>query len=253
MSGAGLDPTLYFASFLAATFAAALVAGLAGFAFGLVAAAVWLHVLTPLQTTTLIVAFGLIVQGYSVWKLRRALKIERLWPFVLGGLIGLPIGVEMLRWAPPANMRYAVGALLIAFSLYSLARPQFHRITVGGRAADGGVGVLSGILGGMTGFGGILPTIWSGLRGWPKDEQRAVFQPTGVAIFIGTALMLGGTGSIAPDTVRLFLIGLPVLLAGSWLGLRLYGKLDEAGFRRVVLVLLLLSGVALFAPAIIHS
>ena len=69
----GLTPSAK-ALFVAATFAAALVAGVAGFAFGLVAAAVWLHVLTPLQTTTLIVAFGLIVQGYSVWKLRRALK-----------------------------------------------------------------------------------------------------------------------------------------------------------------------------------
>ena len=91
------------------------------------------------------------------------------------------------------------------------------------------------------------------MRGWGKDEQRAVFQPTGVAIFLGTAIMLGGTGSIAADTVRLFLIGLPVLLAGSWLGLRLYGKLDEAGFRRVVLVLLLLSGAALIVPAFIRS
>jgi len=240
------------ALFLAATFAAAMVAGMAGFAFGLVAAAVWLHVLSPLQTTTLIVTFGLIVQGYSVWKLRHALKPKRLWPFLLGGLLGLPLGIELLRWLPAADVRIAVGLFLVLFSLWSLARPALRPISAGGRWADGGVGVLSGVLGGLTGFGGILPTIWSGLRGWPKDEQRAVFQPTGVAIFIGTALMLGGTGSIAPDTVRLFLIGLPVLLAGSWLGLRLYGKLDEAGFRRVVLVLLLLSGVALFAPAIIQ-
>jgi hypothetical protein len=55
------------------TFAAALVTGLAGFAFGLVAAAVWLHVLSPLQTATLIIAFGLVVQVVSVWKLRDAL------------------------------------------------------------------------------------------------------------------------------------------------------------------------------------
>ena len=88
------------------------------------------------------------------------------------------------------------------------------------------------------------------MRGWPRDEQRAVFQPTGVAIFLGTALCLGGTGSIAADTVRLFLIGLPALLAGSWLGLRLYGRLDEAGFRRLVLILLLASGLALVAPAL---
>jgi uncharacterized protein len=37
--------------FSAVTLAASLIAGLAGFAFGLVAAAIWLHVLTPLQTT----------------------------------------------------------------------------------------------------------------------------------------------------------------------------------------------------------
>jgi uncharacterized membrane protein YfcA len=239
------------ALFVAATFAAALVAGMAGFAFGLVAAAVWLHVLTPLQTTTLIVAFGLIVQGYAVWKLRHALNFKRLLPFLIGGVIGLPVGVELLRWTPAGYLRIAVGVLLVLFSVYSLARPQLRRITTGGRLADGGVGVLSGILGGTTGFGGILPTIWSGIRGWPKDEQRAVFQPTGVAIFLGTALCLGGIGSVTSDTVRLFLIGLPALLAGSWLGLRLYGRLDEAGFRKVVLLLLLASGAALVAPAIL--
>jgi len=48
-------PLLELAVYLTATFAAALVAGVAGFAFGLIAAAAWLHILTPLQTTTLII------------------------------------------------------------------------------------------------------------------------------------------------------------------------------------------------------
>ena len=64
---------LNFALFLIATFAGAFVAGLSGFAFGLIAASVWLYILTPVQTATLITAFGLIVQGYAVWKLRHAL------------------------------------------------------------------------------------------------------------------------------------------------------------------------------------
>ena len=68
---------LSIAIFLAANFAGALVTGLAGFAFGLVAA-VWLHVLSPLQTATLIIAFGLVVQGVSVWKLCDALHWSRL-------------------------------------------------------------------------------------------------------------------------------------------------------------------------------
>ena len=188
--------------------------------------------------------------GALRWKLRHALKLPRLLPFLLGGLIGLPVGVALLRWAPAADLHIAVGVLLIVFSLYSLARPQFAKVTAGGRLADGRVGVLSGIVGGTTGFAGIVTTIWCTVRGWPKDEQRAIYQPTGVAVFLATGLLLGGSGLIDRDTVRLFLIGLPALLVGTWVGLKLYGHLDEAGFRKVVLVLLLLSGVALVVPAI---
>jgi uncharacterized protein len=245
MSSIDLNPTLYFASFLAATFAAALVAGLAGFAFGLVAAAVWLHILTPLQTATLIVVFGLIVQGYSVWKLRAALNWSRLWPFLLGAAIGVPIGVALLEWTNPAYLRKAIGAVLALYSIYGLARPTMKPIAKVEAAADATAGFLNGVLGAMTGFAGILVTIWCGLRGWSKDEQRAIFQPVGVAIFAMSAVWLGGSGSISPDTVRLFLIGLPVLLAGTWVGLKLYGQLNEAGFRKIVLLLLFVSGVAL--------
>src|ERR1700760_871934 len=71
--------------FLFATVAGAFVAGLSGFAFGLVAASLWLYILTPVQTATLIIAFGLLIQGYSVWKLRKALDWRKLWPFLAGG------------------------------------------------------------------------------------------------------------------------------------------------------------------------
>ena len=232
--------------FLGATFAAALVAGLAGFAIGLIAAAIWLHILTPLQTATLIVGYGLIVQGYAVWKLRHALSWDRLWPFVLGAAPGVALGVLALGWANPSYVRIAVGVVLVLYAVYSLARPDLKPVHVGA-LADTGVGFLNGILGGLTGLSGIIVVIWSGVRGWPKDAQRTVFQPVGVATFAMTAIGLGATGTIAADTLTLFLFGLPVLLAGTWLGLKLYGRLDEAGFRRVVLWLLLISGILLIA------
>ena len=233
------------ALFILATFAASLVAGLAGFAFGLVAAAVWLHILPAAQTTALIVGFGLVVQGYAVWKLRRAIKASRLVPFILGGAVGVPLGVEALQWMSPDAMRAAVGVVLIAYSIYALTRPTLPNVSAGGRTADGGIGLLSGILGGATGLAGILAVVWCGLRGWPKDEQRAVFQPVGVAIFAMTAIWLGGSGTADRDTGFLFLAGLPAVLAGSWVGLKLYGRLDQATFAKVVLVLLLISGVFL--------
>jgi hypothetical protein len=241
MDGSSPEITL----FLVATFAGALVAGLSGFAFGLVAASIWLYILTPLQTATLIVAFGLIVQGYAVWKLRSSLDWKKLAPFVFGAALGVPVGVGILTWADPANVRIGVGVFLVLYSLYALFRPAIAPVKAGGAAADAGIGFLNGVLGGLTGLAGILVTIWCGLRGWPKEVQRTVFQPVAVAIFLMSALWIGAKGAITADTIKLFLIGLPALLAGTWLGLRLFGRLDEAMFRRVVLVLLLASGVVL--------
>jgi uncharacterized membrane protein YfcA len=231
--------------FLLATFAGAVVAGLSGFAFGLVVASLWLYILNPLQSATLIVAFGLIIQGYSVWKLRRALDWQKLWPFLAGAALGVPAGVMLLRWSDPRSVRMAVGVLLVAYSAYAFARPTLDPIRSGGKAADAAIGFSNGLLAGVTGLAGILVTVWSGLRGWPKDVQRAVFQPVAVAIFLMSALWLGATGTVTGDTVRLFLIGLPAVILGTWLGFKLFGRIDEGTFRRIVLALLFVSGVFL--------
>lgn len=246
MDGVG---TLTLLVFLAGAFVGAFVAGLAGFALGLVAAAIWLHVLPPAETVTLVVAYALLVQGYAVWRLRRSVVVARVVPFVIGSAVGIPGGIFVLRWLSPAHLRVGVGALLVAFSLYSLARPRLPHFTSAGPGADGAVGVLNGALAGATGLGGILPTIWSSMRGWSRDEQRAVFQPTAVATFIMTLAWLGGLGVATHRAASLFVAGLPALAMGTWLGWKLYGRLDEASFRKVVLVLLLASGLVLALTA----
>jgi uncharacterized protein len=150
---------------------------------------VWLHFLSPARATELIVGYGLIVQGISVWKLRRSIKLARLLPFLLGAVIGVPIGVELLHWTSPVTLRISIGIMVIPFSLYNLLRLQLAPVTTG-NAADGMVGILNGVIGGATGLAGIVVTIWCTLRGWPRDEQRTVFQPTGVG---------PDSGSVEPD------------------------------------------------------
>src|SRR5215469_3855649 len=66
------------------------------------------------------------------------------------------------------------------------------------------------------------------------------------------AMWLGVNGPISSDTIWFFVVGLPVLFVETW-GLKLYVHLDEVGFRKIVLILLLLSGIALFVPAIAPS
>ena len=63
-----------FGLFLLATFIGGVTTGLAGFAMGLVVSGIWLHIIAPIQTATLIAGYGLLTQSYGIWKLRHALR-----------------------------------------------------------------------------------------------------------------------------------------------------------------------------------
>lgn len=235
------------AVFLASVFFGGIVSGLAGFAMGLVVSGIWLHILTPAQTAALIVCYGLMVQSYSIWKLRHALSWRTVAPFIAGGVIGVPLGAALLTSTNPDYLRTGVGVLLVAYSGFFLLRPTVHTIRTDMKA-DFGVGIVNGILGGMTGLAGPIITIWCQLRGWRKDEQRAIFQPVILASFILTAASLTVNGTITIDLLKIYAMGLPFLAAGVWFGLKLYGRLDEMAFRKVILYLLLLSGLVLILP-----
>jgi uncharacterized membrane protein YfcA len=232
--------------FLFAAFLGGFASGVAGFAMGFVVSGIWLHLITPLQTTALIAGYGLWTQGYGVWKLRHSLSLRNVAPFILGGALGVPIGTWLLGYVDAAYLRLGVGLLLIAFSLYGLSQPKLAAVQAG-IPADSSVGFLNGMLCGMTGLPGFIITVWCQMRGWTKDVQRSVFQPVMLAAIVMTVVSLGLSGTVTADLARLYLLGLPALLLGLWLGFRMYGKLNEAAFRKVMLLLLLFSGLALTA------
>jgi uncharacterized membrane protein YfcA len=233
--------------FLLAAFIGGFASGLAGFAMGFVVSGIWLHILTPIQTTTLIAGYGLLTQGYGVWKLRRALSWQSIAPFILGGLVGVPIGTMLLTYLDPAYLRSGVGLLLVIYGIYGLAQPKLMPVP-GSVAADAGIGFANGMLAGLTGLPGFIITVWCQLRGWTKDAQRAVFQPVMLAAIVANVVSLGIAGAITADTLQLYLLGLPVMAAGLWVGFKLYGRLDDAAFRKVILVLLLIAGLGLIPP-----
>jgi uncharacterized membrane protein YfcA len=230
--------------FLLAAFLGGFASGLAGFAMGFVVAGIWLHIITPIQTATLIIGYGLWTQGYGVWKLRHALDWKALAPFIIGGTIGVPLGTLLLTYIDPAYMRSGVGALLVLYGLYGLAQPALKPVSAG-VAADSSAGFLNGVVCGLTGFPAVVITIWCQLRGWSKDVQRAVFQPVMLAAIVATAIALSFTGVVTAEIVKLYVLGLPALLAGLWIGFKLYGKLDDVAFRKLILVLLVCAGLSL--------
>ncbi len=240
------------AFFLAAAFFGGLTSGLSGFAMGLVVSGVWLHIIAPEQNALLIVLCGLVTQGSGIWRVRHSINWRAVLPFILGGAIGVPAGTALLTTIDQNTVRLTIGVLLVIYSLYSLMRPAIGPVQ-SGIAAELGVGVANGLIGGLTGLGGIAMTIWCQLRGGPKDAQRAIFQPVMFATFFMTAVSLGVAGAYTVETMKLYAWALPALIVGVGCGIWLYGKLDDAAFRRVILILLLASGLSLIVPAALRS
>ena len=226
-------------------FVAAFVSGLAGFAFALIALGLLFLLVPPLVAVPLVLAGSLVAQVISLYVLREGVQWPRLWPFVGGGLLGIPLGAEALRGLDPAGFRLGLGAFLIGYSLFMLARRGALVVAGAGRLVDGAVGLVGGVMGGLAGLSGALPTVWCGMRSWTRGEQRGVYQPYILIMQIAALGWIGATLAIPDGTTLLFLLCLPGTVLGTLLGIRLYRRIDDALFRRVVLGLLLVCGLVL--------
>jgi len=234
--------------FVLATFLGGFVSGFSGFAMGLVVSGIWLHIITPIQTAALIAGYGLLTQGYGIAKLRHELSWQNIWPLTLGTAVGIPAGVMLLTHIDPVYLRFGCGVLLALYAIWSLARPPLGPFGIGA-PADMAIGIANGLLGGLTGLGGVISTISCQLRGWSKDKQRAVFQPVLFAAFVIISISQLVAGSYTAETIKLYGIGLPFMVAGIWIGFKLYGTINDEAFRKAVLILVLLAGVSLLASS----
>ena len=129
---------------------------------------------------------------------------------------GVAVGVLVLGIGPiPPTMRAGIGAVLVLYAIHGLTRPALPAGSAPAPLADSGVGFLNGMLGGMTGLAGIIVVIWSGLRGWPKDVQRAsVSADRELRPFAMKRDRAWRYRHDRPSTpLKLFVLGLPVLLA----------------------------------------
>lgn len=225
-------------------FLGGIATGAAGFAYGVVATAIWLHVLAPVHVAMLVVSVGLIIQAGLTWKMRRSLDVRRLAPFLIAGLAGVPIGVWLVIKTDPSAIKIALAAFMVVYGVYALAAPRLPYLIGGGIPADATVGFLGGILGGLSGLSGILPAIWTQIRGWPKDVARGIFQPFIVAMHLATIVLIGVVAMDHTGAV-LFVAVFPAVLVGAWVGWMIYGKLDERSFQKMFAGLLVVSGLLL--------
>lgn len=245
-----LPPTGDIALVVAGALAAGFVNGLSGTGYALVALGFWLHAMSPVTAAPLVAFCAVSGHIQSLPRIWSGVIWSRLWPFLVGGLIGVPIGTALLGFVQVRPLKVGVGLLLILYCSWMsfVRRPPV--ILGGGRLADGAAGVGGGILGGMASLSGPIPVIWVQLRGWNMLAQRGVNQPYNMSV-LALSLVSAAVAGFLDRTFFLWAaISLPVTLLSAHVGLKLYGSINDAQFRRIVVILLGLSGLTLIASSL---
>jgi uncharacterized membrane protein YfcA len=237
--------TFAFVLLILGALAGGFVSGLAGFGTALMTLGIWLYVLPPAVVVPLVLICSIVAQTSTLPSFWASINFKLVWPFLVGGLAGVPLGIVLIAHADPGVFKLSIGVLLLVFptALY------FNRAAVawrfGGRLADGAIGFAGGILGGLAGLSGPLPILWASVRGWGKDERRGVFQTYNWTVLAAALCLQAGTGFVTHEVMWLALLVSPATLLGAWLGSRIYHGLSDRNFSDVVLGLLFLSGVGL--------
>ncbi|HET9978742.1 MAG TPA: sulfite exporter TauE/SafE family protein [Burkholderiaceae bacterium] len=241
------------AALLAGAVVAGFVQGLSGFAFSMVSMALWVWVLDPKLAAVMAVFGALVGQLIGLFTVPRRLAWRELAPFVLGGLAGIPLGVGLLPRLDAEVFKFGVGALLVVACPAMLFASRLPRAGIRSptlaRGADALAGVGGGVMGGLGGFTGVVPTLWCTLRGMDKAAQRSVVQNFNLATLAVTMLAYAASGAVTRPMWPLLPLVAAAVLVPSLIGARFYHRLSEQSFRRVVLGLLTAAGAVMLVAA----
>jgi len=228
---------------------AGLVQGISGFAFAMVAMSLWVWTIDPILAAPMAVFGGWFGQVISALRIRRGLQLHLLWPYLLGAAIGIPIGQRLLPYLNPNEFKLVLGSLLVVCCSAMLATARLPHVTHGGKVADAGVGLLGGVMAPLSGFSGLAPALWASLRGYNKDEHRAVLQNYNLIVLSATVASNVYYGRLNRGHVpQMAVVAGALVLPAIW-GSKIYVGMSAAAFRKAVLWLLVLAGITMLIAA----
>ncbi len=220
---------------------AAFTQSLTGFGLALVSMPLLSMVLGLPQATALVAVVSVVVEMVILWQHRAHLRWQPVRRLILASVVGVPLGVMLLRRLPEAWMLRGLGVLLAGYGLYALSGkplPALHAPRWGWL-----VGVLAGALGGAYNTSGPPVILYGHARGWPpaefKANLQAFFLVSSSAVFAAHLL----AGDIGAATWQQAAAAVPALALGLWGGSRAAAFLPPERFRKMVLAALALLGL----------
>ncbi len=227
-------------------FVCALIQVASGFGFALLAMPLVTLVLGMEQAAPLVAAAGLLINTLNVLRLHRHINRPALLRLATAAVLGIVPGFWLHDQVPAETVRVALGVVLVVYAGYTLFQPK--RLPTCPEGWVWPAGLLGGALAAAYNIPGPPVIVYGDLRRWPRNEYRSTLQ----TFFLATgAMVVAGhvtLGHFDPETVRLLLLAAPALVLGNLAGVGLDRFLAGDGFRLLVKILILATGVALLLP-----
>ena len=221
---------------------AALVQGITGFGFALIAVPLLSLFIPEIKSITpIIVGYSLVTNILIFCKSKNHVKLKEIMPLIIFGIIGTPIGTYILLFVNAKILKLTIG-LIICVTATAMLKNYKIRIK-NEKLSYGLVGILSGLLNGSIGLSGPPVVLFMTNQGIKKETFRANLSIYGIVtnIFALTTFILGG---IINNTVVIYAINFfPALLIGSIIGIKFSTIISEKVFKKTTIYLITILGL----------
>ncbi len=228
---------------LAVSVAASCVQRVSGFGFGIIAMAVFPHLMPSYaEATALSGMLGGLNAIVPAIVMRRHVEWKKLLPIMITFLVVSFIAIRLVVIIGGSELKHMLGGVLIAVSLYFFfVSERIHvRPTI---PLQVGMGSLSGMMGGLFAMQGPPAVIYFMASASDKESYIAMTQ---WYFFIGNLMMTvfrATEGIVTPVVLESFGFATLAVMLGTWIGSRIYDKMRIDILRKVVYAFLAVSGV----------
>jgi uncharacterized membrane protein YfcA len=221
-------------------FLAALLQAILGFGSALVAVPLALLFLPKETVVCSMFMMGLSLNGFLSVRIKEPISYRPVVILFLASLLGLPLGVWILKAIPLHQMQVFVGCLVVLFTaLLQWGKLRLPQNTVLTAIA----GFSSGLLNTSTSMSGPPVLILLAGQGMPKDRFRRTLAAFFFVSGLVAALTLVVTGVMTPQRVSYGVVAIPFVFLAGYVGDKISARLPERPFRVLALAVLFAAGV----------
>ena len=210
--------------------------GLALISMPLLAGLIGIGTATPLVALVGVTAEVVLLRRY--WQALNFSAVKRL---SLASIMGIPLGVYVLREVDGRIITAILGIIVTGYALYALFAPRLPQLRQSGWAY--GFGFLGGVLSGAYNTSGPPVIIYGSCRRWEPAAFKGNLQAYFLLNSVFTLAAHTISGNFTAVVWQNYLWALPGIGLGLVVGQWADGRIQPDQFRKGVLLLLILLGV----------